>query len=71
MQHCNVMILTRCDWNWQFFLVLKSYWFNFIEHTSPRNYTNIQDMKKFQPTGTVAETDVFRSYDKLLYEISK
>ena len=28
-------------------------------------------MKRFHPTGAVAETGVFRSYDKLLYEISK
>ena len=71
-----VMILTECDWNSQFFcilyiffvlVVLYSYWFNFIEPTSLKSYTNIQDMKRFHRTGAVAETDVFCSYDKLLY----
>ena len=48
-------------------VVLYSYWFNFIEPTSLKSYTNIQDMKRFHRTGAAAETDVFCSYDKLLY----
>ena len=36
-----------------------------MDHTSPRNYTNIQDIKRFHPTGAVFQTVVFRSYDKI------